>query len=74
LEKTISIKTHPDIKQIFNSLYIHGINKKKLCVAQLLEKGYKVIFEHKSCVIKDQNNKESIISQMKGKIFVLVKN
>jgi hypothetical protein len=28
LEKTISIKTHPDIKQIFNSLYIHGINKK----------------------------------------------
>ncbi|CAJ2644827.1 unnamed protein product [Trifolium pratense] len=68
---TISIKTHAGMKQISNVLYVPEINQNLLSVAQLLEKNYKVIFEHKSCVIKDQNNKEVITSQIKGKRFVL---
>ncbi|CAJ2639257.1 unnamed protein product [Trifolium pratense] len=68
---TISIKTHAGMKQISNVLYVPKINQNLLSVAQLLEKNYKVIFEHKSCVIKDQNNKEVITSQIKGKRFVL---
>jgi hypothetical protein len=36
-----------------------------------LEKGYKVKFDYKNCVIKDQNNKKVITSQMKAKRFVL---
>jgi hypothetical protein len=32
--------------------------KKILNVAQSLENNYKVTFENKSCVIKDQNNKK----------------
>ncbi|KAK2423561.1 hypothetical protein QL285_034009 [Trifolium repens] len=73
---TISIKTHAGMKQISNVLYVPEINQNLLSVAQLLEKNYKVIFEHKSCVIKDQNNKEVITSHIKGKRFVLdvVKN
>ncbi|CAJ2645171.1 unnamed protein product [Trifolium pratense] len=68
---TISIKTQAGMKQIFNVLYVPEINQNLLSVAQLLEKNYKVIFEHKSCVIKDQNNKEVITSQIKDKRFVL---
>jgi hypothetical protein len=60
------------MQQISNVLYVPEINQNLLSVAQLLEKNYKVIFEHKSCVIKDQNNKEVITSQIKGKRFVLV--
>jgi hypothetical protein len=68
---TISIKTHAGMQQISNVLYVPEINQNLLSVAQLLEKNYKVIFEHKSCVIKDQNNKEVIAFQIKGKRFVL---
>ncbi|KAK2390546.1 Plant stearoyl-acyl-carrier-protein desaturase family protein [Trifolium repens] len=68
---TTSIKTHAGMKQISNVLYVPEINQNLLSVAQLLEKNYKVIFEYKSCVIKDQNNKEVITSQIKGKRFVL---
>jgi hypothetical protein len=36
-----------------------------------LEKGYKVIFEYKSCVIIDQNNKKVTTSEMKDNKFIL---
>lgn len=47
------------------------IDQNLVSVAQLLQKGYKVLFERKSCVLKDQNNKEIITTHMKHKIFVL---
>jgi hypothetical protein len=68
---TISIKTDACIKQISNVLYVPGINQSILSVAQLLEKGYKVIFQYKSCVIKDQNNKKVFTSEMKDNKFIL---
>jgi predicted aspartyl protease len=68
---TISIKIHGCMKQISNVLYVPGINQNLLSVAQLLEEGYKVIFEYKSCVLKDQNNKKVITSKMKVNKFIL---
>jgi ribulose bisphosphate carboxylase small subunit len=68
---TISIKNHACMTQISNVLYVPGINQSVLSVAQLLEKGYKVIFEYKSCVIIDQNNKKVTTSEMKDNKFIL---
>jgi hypothetical protein len=42
-----------------------------LSVSQLLDKGYKVLFEDKSCVIEDAEGIEVFNIQMKGKSFVL---
>lgn len=42
-----------------------------MSVNQLLEKGYKVLFEDKNCVIKDTKSIEVVKVQMKGKSFAL---
>jgi len=42
-----------------------------LSVAQLLEKGYKVSFENKACVIKNTNNTEVFKVHMKDERFAL---
>jgi len=68
---TISIKTHSGIKLIFDALYVSEITHNLLSVAQLLEKGYKVSFENKVCVIKNANNIEVFKIHIKDKIFVL---
>ncbi|KAL2345957.1 hypothetical protein Fmac_007242 [Flemingia macrophylla] len=47
------------------------IDQNLLSVGQLLEKGYKVLFEDKTCMIKDSDNKELFRVQMKGKSFAL---
>ncbi|RDX63256.1 hypothetical protein CR513_58342, partial [Mucuna pruriens] len=52
-KETIVPKSHSDFKLISN----------------LLEKGYKVLFEHKNRVIKDTNNIEVIKVQIKDKSF-----
>jgi len=67
--KIVSIKTHSGIKLIFDVLYVLEITKNLLSVAQLLEKGYKVSFENKVCVIKNANNIEVFKVHMKDKRF-----
>lgn len=68
---TVLVKSHSGYKLISNVLYAPKLNQSLLSVPQLLMKGYKVLFEHEKCVIKDQNNKEVLRAQMKARKFVL---
>jgi hypothetical protein len=49
----IALKSGLSLKQICSVLYVPKINQNLLSVAQLLEKDYKVLFEHKIYLIKD---------------------
>lgn len=68
---TVAIETHSGFKLISDVLYVPEINQNLLSVSQLLDKGYKVLFEDKSCVIEDDEGIEVFNIQMKGKSFVL---
>ncbi|RDX91172.1 hypothetical protein CR513_26888, partial [Mucuna pruriens] len=48
------------LKLIYDVLYVPGINQNLLSVAQLLEKGYKMVFEDKKSVNKDTKDVEVI--------------
>ena len=50
---TVAIKGNTSLKLIFDVLYVLEINQNLLSVGQLLEKGYKVLFEDKFCLITD---------------------
>ncbi|KAL4342366.1 hypothetical protein GQ457_08G025750 [Hibiscus cannabinus] len=67
----VAIEGHTSLKFISDVLYVPEINQNLLSVAQLLEKGYKVLFEDKKCIIKDAKNKDVFNIQMKDKSFVL---
>ena len=70
-KRTIVIEGCTGLKLIPDVLYVPEINQNLLSVGQLLEKGYKVLFEDKSCMNKDSDNKELFRVQMKGKSFAL---
>jgi hypothetical protein len=48
---TVAIEGHTGLKLISNVLYVSEINQNLLSVGQLLEKGYKVLFEDNHCLI-----------------------
>ncbi|BAT73486.1 hypothetical protein VIGAN_01097500 [Vigna angularis var. angularis] len=50
-------------------LYVPKINQNLLSVGQLLEKGFKVIFEDKVCTIKDPTGLEMFKVKMRSKSF-----
>ncbi|CAJ2637049.1 unnamed protein product [Trifolium pratense] len=68
---TVAIEGHTGLKLISEVLYVPEINQNLLSVPQLLEKGYKVLFEDKNCMIKDSEGREVFNVQMKGKSFAL---
>ena len=68
---TVAIEGHTGLKLIFNVLYVPEINQNLLSVGQLLEKGYKVLFEDNHCMIANAQGREVFIVQMKGKRFAL---
>jgi len=68
---TVAIETHSNFKLISDVLYVPEINQNLLSVSQLLDRGYKVLFEDISCVIEDTEGTEVFNIQMKGKSFVL---
>ncbi|CAL5436624.1 unnamed protein product [Camellia sinensis] len=68
---TVAIEGHMGLKLISDVLYVPEINQNLLSVTQLLEKGYKVLFEDKNYVIKDSKGIEVFKVQMKGKSFAL---
>ncbi|KAH9724151.1 hypothetical protein KPL70_007382 [Citrus sinensis] len=70
-KRTVAIEGHTGLKLIYNVLYVLKINQNLLSVTQLLEKGYKVLFEDKNCMIKDAKDREVFKVQMKGKSFSL---
>ncbi|KAL4353109.1 hypothetical protein GQ457_06G015700 [Hibiscus cannabinus] len=70
-KRTVAIEGHTGLKFISDVLYVPEINQNLLSVAQLLEKGYKVLFEDKKCIIKDAKNKDVFNIHMKDKSFAL---
>ncbi|RDX63956.1 hypothetical protein CR513_57549, partial [Mucuna pruriens] len=64
---SIAITRHNGTKTLFDVLYVPEINQNLLSVGQLLEKGFKVIFEDKSCIIKSPTGLEIFKVKMKSK-------
>jgi predicted aspartyl protease len=52
-KRTVAIKDNTSLKLISDVLYVPEINQNLLSVGQLLEKGYKVLFEDKFYLIND---------------------
>ncbi|RDX60832.1 Copia protein, partial [Mucuna pruriens] len=67
---SIAITSHIGTKTLSDVLCVPKINQNFLSVGQLLEKGFKVIFEDKSCKIKDPTGLEMFKVKMKSKSFL----
>jgi len=67
----VAILTCSGTKFISDVLYVPGINQNLFSVGQLIEKGYKVVFENNCCLIKDVNGHNIFKIIMKGKSFAL---
>ena len=68
---TVAISSCSGTKFISDVLYVPEINQNLLSVGQLIEKGYKVVFEDKSCLIKDEVGQDILKVKMTGKSFAL---
>ena len=68
---TIAIESLSGLKLILDVLFVPNIDQNLLSVGQLLEKGFKVLFEDKFYMIKDANGKYVFKIKMRGKSFAL---
>jgi len=68
---TIAISTYSGTKLISDVLYVPEIDQNLLSVGQLIEKGYKVLFENESCLIKDNDGKDIFKVKKRGKRFAI---
>lgn len=68
---TVAIESCRGTKLISEVLFVPEIDQNLLSVAQLTEKGFKVIFESKQCLIKDGNNSDVFRIKRKGKSYSL---
>ena len=68
---TIEIASCSGIKLIPDVLFVPEIDQNLLSVGQLIEKGFKVAFEEKYCLIKDAAGQDIFKVKMKGKSFTL---
>ena len=66
---TIVISTNSGTKSISDVLFVPDIDQNLLSVGQLIEKGFKVFFEDKLCLIQDANGKEIVKAKMRCKSF-----
>ena len=66
---TVAIESCTGTKLIYDVLYVLEIHQNVLSVQQLIENGFKVIFENKHYLIKDVNDKENFNIKMRGKSF-----
>ncbi|RDY11757.1 hypothetical protein CR513_03531, partial [Mucuna pruriens] len=68
---TVAIESISGTKLIKDVLFVPNISQNLLSVGQLIQKGYKVIFESDQCLIKDTNDNEVFKVKVKGKNFAL---
>nr|GMD21951.1 Retrovirus-related Pol polyprotein from transposon RE1 [Ipomoea batatas] len=68
---TVAIESYTGTKLISDVLYVPDIDQNLLSVGQLVEKGFKVIFENKLGIIKDTYDNDVIRIKMRGKSFLL---
>jgi len=66
---SVAITSYTGTKTLYYVLYVAEINQNLLSVGELLEKGFKVIFEDKSCIIKDSTCLEMFKVKMRNKSF-----
>ena len=67
----VAISSCSSTKLISDVLYVPEIDQKILGDGQLIEKDYKVVFEDKSCLIKDVVGQDIFRVKMRGKSFTL---
>ncbi|RVW37574.1 Retrovirus-related Pol polyprotein from transposon RE1 [Vitis vinifera] len=68
---TVAIESLTGLKYITDVLYVPDIDQNLLSVGQLIEKGFKVIFEDKWCMIKDAKGRDVFKVKMRAKGFAL---
>ncbi|XP_016679117.1 uncharacterized protein [Gossypium hirsutum] len=66
---TVAITSYEGTKFVSDVLFVPKIDQNLLSVGQLLDKGYKVLFENKQCLIRDANGRDLFNVKMKGKSF-----
>ncbi|KAK9740343.1 hypothetical protein RND81_03G028000 [Saponaria officinalis] len=69
---TIAVQTKKGTRYIQNVLFVPSLASNLLSVPQMMQNGYSVSFERKSCNIYDQKGKEIAEIQMKNKSFPLL--
>ncbi|RVW77275.1 E3 ubiquitin-protein ligase UPL3 [Vitis vinifera] len=70
-KKIVAIESLSSLKLTLDVSFIPDIDQNLLSVGQLLEKGFKVLFDNKFCMIKDANGKDVFKIKMRGKSFAL---
>jgi len=65
----VAIESCTCTKLISDVLYVPNIDENLLSMGQLLDKGFKVIFENKQCLIKDANDNVIFSIKMRSKGF-----
>nr|GMC55548.1 Retrovirus-related Pol polyprotein from transposon TNT 1-94 [Ipomoea batatas] len=68
---TVALESCIGTKLIYDVLYVPDIDQNLLSVGQLVDKGFKVIFENKLGIIKDIYDNDVIRIKMRGKSFLL---
>ena len=68
---TIAIASYSGTKLITDVLYVPNIDQTLLSVGQLIEKGFKVIFMEKACVIEDATGQKMFEVKMARRSFSL---
>ncbi|RDX89297.1 hypothetical protein CR513_28992, partial [Mucuna pruriens] len=68
---TVTIESISSTKLIKDVLFVPNISQILLSVGQLIQKGFKVIFESDQCLIKDVDDNKVFKVKMKGKSFEL---
>ncbi|GMI94896.1 hypothetical protein HRI_003159000 [Hibiscus trionum] len=68
---TVAITSCSGTKLIPDVLFVPKIQQNLLSVGQLIERGFKVVFEDKYCLIKDAANQDIFKVKIKGKSFAL---
>ncbi|KAK5845217.1 hypothetical protein PVK06_001377 [Gossypium arboreum] len=67
----VLIKTPTGTKLISNILLVPEVDRNLLSIAQLLEKGYSVVFKGKECLISDPNGSKLMLVITANKSFVM---
>ena len=70
-KKIVAIESLSSLKLTLDVSFIPDIDQNLLSVGKLLEKGFKVLFDNKFCMIKDANGKDVFKIKMRGKSFAL---
>ena len=66
---TVAIESYKGTKLIYEVLFVPEIDQNLLSVGQLLENGFKLLFEDKACLISDPSGQEIFRIKMQGIFF-----